>query len=124
MIVEGGLSLDVSDCAGEAAASVGLLLAIGLDFVEVDTDEGGAAALGDGLESGLGSELELELESWAFATLLFSPVSNTDQLLSPPPTGALALRSFETASIRTLVVRIAVAVGAAIRVGGLAACWW
>lgn len=91
VIVDGVLSLVVSGCAAAAAGAVGLLLAAGPELVVVDADDGETAddgktaAVGDGLES------ELELGSCALPTLLFSPVSDTVQVLSPPPRCALAL---------------------------------
>lgn len=92
VIVVCGLSLVESGCATGAAVLVGLLLAVGLEVVELNVDDGEAVALEDGMESEL--ESEPGLESWALPTLLFSPVKDTDHLLSPPPTEALAMKEW------------------------------
>lgn len=89
--VDGVLSLVVSGCAAAAgaAATVGLLFAAEVGVVAGDVDDGETAGLGAGV--GSESELEPELESSALPTLLSSPVSKTDQVLSPPPIEALAI---------------------------------
>lgn len=89
--VDGVLSLVVSGCVAAAAGAVtvGLLFAAEVGVVAGDVDDRETAGLGAGLDSE--SEPESELESSALPTLLSSPVSNTDQALSPPPIELLAI---------------------------------
>lgn len=122
--MDGGLSLVVSGCCAAAAVAVtvGLLFAEEVAAGSGGVDDGETAGLGAGLESE--SELESELGSWALATLLSSPVSNTVQVVSPPPIEALAITKGVSRVGRTFIVWVTLAACAALRVRGFATRYW